>query len=615
MVHVRTLAFAPIVAVAFAFACAAPPSARTPSPPAAVARREGNVERRDYAGSAACAKCHADVYEAWSRTAMHEMTRLEDRAEIAAPFDGAALRFKTDTARLERHGARRFVRLESPRGGALFRVTKVLGGHHREDFVGVEVPAPDAEPAPGADELVLPVSFLRASGRLRYKGYSVMLRERPYLQAGPSWRQTCILCHNTAPYFTTLLGALTGRFVKRYQGAIVDSELPPERAWKYEVTDAAALDAAIDDELRALGAQAGGRGRAHVAKAIDATRERLGEPTLVELGVGCESCHGGARAHASNPSVKPSFLPRAPFLRITPEPTDAQAKTRACARCHQVLFSRYPWTWEGGRRHEDAGGSNISSGEARDFLLGGCASAMTCTACHDPHARSGAKLRAIDSPAGNAVCLRCHEKYRGDDALRAHAHHDPRGEAGVCIRCHMPQKNMALDSTLGRYHRIGSPTDPLRVLRDRPLECALCHADKSTESLVSMMEAWWKKRYDRATLRALYGDLDRPNLLPTLASGKPHEQAVALFLLGRARDKRAIVLAAKNTVNELPLVREYARAALEAMLGRSCGIDLGADAPSIERAARACLAAAGVDAPPDVWAKPAPDGDADPGED
>ena len=548
---------------------------------------------------------------------MHRMTRAAGSAEIDAPFDaGASLRFKADTARLERRGAERFLRIESPRGRALFRVTKVIGGHHREDFAGVEVPSADAPPAI-ADEQILPVSFLRASGTLRYKGYSVMLRERPYLQAGPAWSKTCIFCHNTSPYLSSLLGALVGRGGRKYQGAIVDAMLPRDRAWRYEIADSGALDDALADELRALGGAVAATGRARIAQTIEATRDRFGEPHLVEIGIGCESCHGGARAHAADPSVKPSYAPRASFLRITPPPTDAQATTHVCARCHQVLFSRYPWTWEGGRRNEDAGGSHINSGEGRDFLLGGCASAMTCTACHDPHVPDGsARLRDVESIAGNGICLGCHAKYRGDDALRAHAHHDPRGEAGVCIRCHMPKKNMTLDSKLGRYHRIGSPTDPIRVLRDRPLECALCHADKSTESLVVTMETWWNKRYDRALLRALYGDLGRPNLLPTLASGKPHEQAVALFVFGQRKERAAAALIARQTVNEYPLVREYARAALDAALGRSCAIDLGTDATTIETTARACLTAAGMSAPNDVWVVAAPsDRELDPGED
>ena len=75
-----------------------------------------------------------------------------------------------------------------------------------------------------------------------------------------------------------------------------------------------------------------------------------------------------------------------------------------------MLFSRYPWTWEGGaRRGADAGGSSITSGEARDFLLGGCARRMACTACHDPHgADDRARLQALATPSGNHVARRLH---------------------------------------------------------------------------------------------------------------------------------------------------------------------------------------------------------------
>src|SRR5262249_43777307 len=209
---------------------------------------------------------------------------------------------------------------------------------------------------------------------------------------------------------------------------------------------------------------------------------------------GCEACHLGARAHVADPELKPSFAPRGAVALTGPAPTRAEAVNHTCLRCHTVLFSGYNWTWEGGHRDASAGGSTINSGEARDFLLGGCARALACTACHDPHGEdSRAKLDALGTVAGHGVCTPCHAAQSGP----APPHPAPPSAGSACLACHMPRKNMGLALELTRYHRIGSPTDPARVLHDRPLECALCHGDRSVGWIVEAMERLWGKRYPR----------------------------------------------------------------------------------------------------------------------
>ncbi len=615
-----------LATAAIAASCARPPP--PVSAPGAVARAphaptQSDVLRSDYVGSAACEACHSQETAAWARSPMHRMTRLPDAPDVRTSFDGRAMHFKGDTVSLETHGARRFVRIAHaglPDQG--YRITRVIGGRTREDFAGVRVASPDApdEKAQG-DEMVLPVSQLlfsiaapdaSGSGPLRYKGYSVLVHERSVARPGPVWSETCIFCHNTVPSLSTALGALRNGARSPYQGEVVDPLLPAERRWAWRVTDPKGLARAVADEVVHLGGARpddGATQDALLATAITTTRERFGAGDLVELGIGCESCHGGALAHIDDPATAPSFTPYAPFFATEPPPaknrteSDARAQSinRTCARCHQVLFSGYPWTWEGGHRQSaDRGGSPINSGEARDFLLGDCASALACTACHDPHDASDrrAKDDALATPAGNPVCTRCHAELAKDDALRAHAHHDPHGAAGACVACHMPRKNMGLDLRLTRYHRIGSPTDPARVVLDRPLECALCHADKSTLSLVTTMEKWWKKAYSRDLLARLYGDLEAKNLLMTLAHGKPHERAVAAAALGEAHDKSSAPAIARELVDEYPLIREFVARALSNALGRDCRIDPGTEGiPQIEDEARACFSALGLSAP------------------
>lgn len=183
-------------------------------------------------------------------------------------------------------------------------------------------------------------------------------------------------------------------------------------------------------------------------------------------------------------------------------------------------------------------------------------------------------------------------------AWRAHSHHDPQGAGGSCLGCHMPRKNLSLDLRLSRYHRIGSPDDPGKVESDRPLECALCHGDRSVRDLVDTLEAWWPRRYDRRRLTALYGDIDANPLRATLVRGKPHEQAVAAYLAGiLGRGDWAPEVAAELE-DPRPLVRFYADQALVRLLGGPSPVDLNQDTAAIRAQAAAWLArAAGKPAP------------------
>jgi hypothetical protein len=561
-----------------------------------------NILRADYAGSESCRTCHRSLYDDWLGSPMRQMTRLPATARIRAPFDGRTWRFKDDEARFERQAGTRFLRIHSRRfGDHLYRVTRVIGGRTREDFAGVEVTGtqPDARTVGDPhDEVVLPASYFFETASFRLKGYSVMVRERPGLKAGAVWNQSCVLCHNTAPTFLSLWGALLGKGAPAYQGEVVDALLPEGRRRRWEVAHPDAARAAVADEVHLLGGASDAPADlpASLRQGIGEMSRRFGAEHLLEIGIGCEACHGGCREHVQQPRVSTSYQPRSPFLRAQPAPgrgpiTRAESINRTCARCHQVLFSRYPFTWEGGLRHGGApGGSSTNSGEARDMLLGGCSRALACTDCHDPHRDDDPNdLAALATPAGNATCAKCHPAFASRAALRAHSHHDPDAAGGVCINCHMPRKNLALTYTLGRYHRIGSPTENVRVLRDRPLECALCHARKSAEELVSEMERWWGKRYDRQVLQALYGDLQQSPLQSTLARGKPHEQAVAIISLREQKVREALPLVAQQIANPLPLVRYQARKAINALVGRDCAIDLDRALRDIIAATEKCV--------------------------
>jgi predicted CXXCH cytochrome family protein len=529
---------------------------------------------------------------------MRRMTRSLASTSVRAPFDGRSFSFKSDRAVMERHDGRDFLRLRADGDEELFRVTKVIGGRYREDFVGALVNPSDPLGKPRDEERVLPLSWVIGRGEPRYKGYSVMVPERKGLEAGLVWKRSCIFCHNTTSTLSILYDDLFGENAPSYQGS-ASNELPSDKAFHYRVTDQAGLRAALGDELAAIGAHAPLPTDAHEALGIaaDVTRERFDEADLVELGIGCEACHGGSREHVERPrAVRPSFALRSDFLAVSAPngdtPTHAEDVNRTCAKCHTVLFSRYPYTWEGHARKSEPGGSSTNSGEARDFLLGGCNHELACTSCHDPHTEdSPVTLGKLAEPASNGVCTRCHTQYASEVATAAHSHH-PFGSTGsACIACHMPKKNMGLDYDLARYHRMGSPTDRERVEGDRPLECALCHTDRSVEQIVKTMERWWHKRYDRPALARLYGGDFRVNpLIVTLAFGKPHERAVAAATLSHAGRTDLLAPIAATLDDDYPLVRYFGKAALERLTGTPLPLDMSLSGKETRAAAERWLA-------------------------
>jgi predicted CXXCH cytochrome family protein len=557
-----------------------------------------NILRADYAGSAACTPCHARVATQWRSSPMHKMTRAIATAAIDAPFAGEVFAFKGDDVVMETHEGRHYMRLRARKDGEhLWWVTKVIGGRVREDFAGVEVGDVDATSATHADlreERVLPASYLKAARRWRYKGYSVMVTERDRIEPGALWRTTCIFCHNETPYLTTVYGGIDAGPHPTYQGSVSSALLPRAKLWSLAVDDEPGLVRAIDAEVARLDERAT-QPSTTLGHALDRAaltmRNRFGERDLVEVGIGCESCHLGSRAHTHNPALRPADVPTSPLVHVQTEggtaaATPAQRINHLCARCHTVLFSRYPYTWEGGHRQDKSGSSSINSGEARDLLLGACASQLSCVRCHDPHTQDDkGTLRAMGTVAGNGLCLSCHQRV-GDD-VTAHTHHNADSAGSACMACHMPQKNAGLDGRLTRNHRIGSPTDIERVQGDRPLECALCHVDSSVDTLVASMETWWGKQYDRAALRTLYGDTTQNAVRATLEKGKPHEQMVAAALLdaqGRVGDVDALL---RVLPHRYPIVRPYVRDAIEALTHRTMDLDLDLDAGPLAQQAQA----------------------------
>jgi len=240
-----------------------------------------NILRSDYAGSRACADCHGAIYAAWESSAMRGMTRDAKDAVIRAPFDGASLRVGPDTCTMEMRGGRRTMRVVSSGRSQTFRVTKVIGGRYREDFVGEDE---------RGEEHVLPATYVFATRSWRYKGYSVMVKERPAMSTRGRWSRECLPCHNTLPLATMLYDDIDPR-VPSYQGKLSDRVMPRARAWTARALDEPGLARALGDEIAFLGGAPAPAGTLHdsLSAAAIANQQHLDGPHLIELGIGCEA--------------------------------------------------------------------------------------------------------------------------------------------------------------------------------------------------------------------------------------------------------------------------------------------------------------------------------------
>lgn len=518
---------------------------------------------------------------------MRRMTRPGEVADVASPWDGSVFEFKGERAWTETSNGVRLLHLDAERTGrATYRITRVIGGRTREDFAGVDVTDHPARRI-GADEeeFILPVSWVipedGSEGWWRYKGYSVLVTERPGLHVSAAWNRTCVFCHNTMPMLSRGMGGLLPTRVP-YQAPDLDGRLPEELRWRWDVIDPEGLDQALREEIDLLGGPPPPQGpiEAILTAAVETTRTHLRGAHLEEVGIGCESCHLGGRQHAENPyAVAPSFLPKSPLIRVTApdgaDPPRAVQINRTCATCHGVLFSRYPHTWEGGVRGPRAGGSVMNSGEGRDFALGGCASQMSCVDCHDPHAKDDpARHAALATAQGHPTCTGCHIDLSARAARQAHTGHDPDGEGSACVSCHMPKKNIALQARLTRYHRILSPNAPEVVERERPMACSLCHDDWTVGRVVAEMADRWPTPIRKDRVAALFGGEDRYPLDVALTEGLPHEQVVALHTLAERGRRDRVAAMAEHLTHAYPLVRYHAQAALERLTGGPVEVDL-----------------------------------------
>ena len=329
---------------------------------------------------------------------------------------------------------------------------------------------------------------------------------------------------------------------------------------------------------------------------------------MAEMSVGCEACHGPARAHNDwqrqfgKSGKKDPMLPKLSRNQVLDY----------CGSCHarraeltgdfkpgDPFFDHHDLTIvdhsdiyypDGQVRDEDYEFASFRSSKM-------ATNNITCLDCHNPHS-----MKTI--LPGNSLCMRCHNGSLANAPTInpvEHSHHKVYGygedgkplnidltkyipsqiaeTGGECVNCHMPQ-TLYMQRHWRHDHGFTIP-DPLLTKKfGIPNACDRCHKDKTTDWSLEAVEKWYGKRMERPTRAraetialARNGDpAAREPLLALLANENPYWQAVAAGLLGQWVGNPVVDAAlTKSLAHTDPLVRGNAVRSLEPLIEQPGG--------------------------------------------
>lgn len=477
----------------------------TPVAPRTAPLAGSTIAAADYIGPAACGECHPDQHAQWSASLHSVMNqRAEWRGAVIGDFADAVVRYAGGEARFARDGAAYVMTLAKDGSTVRYRVTRTIGRRGLQEYVGVEEGRAVEEGA--GEEVRLPFAWWPTRAGWFPQPYfdPWFAKESDFDAYAPvrePWAERCPWCHSTYPF-------------------------------EQRIARANARPVGHGLEQYFIAAPGG---------------DRLAVERQVTVGISCESCHMGGRAHAKGAPIH--FVPEgAQTQKGAPVPStfaderrDPAVVNTVCAQCHSGPSPRLP-----------NGAALRNSSEALDLAASSCRA--RCVDCHDPHTGGSDETRAI------AACSGCHPVFV-DPSHGGHA-------AASCLDCHMPRSVMGIDRVV-RTHRISSPADPAMLAAAAPNACNLCHVDQPIAWTVDELRTRYDVRLDPDPWTAAYGDLELPVGEVWRTSKEPALRLLAADAYARSpRARLALPLLLDGLEDPLPHLRAWTLFAVERVIGR-----------------------------------------------
>lgn len=473
-----------------------------------------------YAGSLACASCHASAFQNWAQShhahAMGEATPETVRGD----FNDASVQQGGSQARFFRRDGRFMVETENGQGKPeIYAVSSVFGIEPLQQYL---VRFDDGRVQ------VLPWAWdtrpKEQGGQRWFHAYGdepiPPSDTRHWTRGQQNWNYMCAECHST--HVEKKFDAVTNRFATTFSEISIGCESchgpgANHLQWAQSGKPSAPL-----------------KGFAHKASTraqpdwtINPQTGSPAQGVARPIGDEVETC---ARCHARRATLSEDWKPGAP-LEDTHRP----------AFLSEGLF-------EADGTMQDEVFNDHSFKQSLMYAKG-----VVCSDCHDPHS---ARLKAD----GAQVCGQCHDAAKFS-AIQHTGHSAKNGPD--CISCHMPARTyMVVDKRHDHSFRI--PRPDLSVKTGGPNACNDCHTQKSAQWAADAITAWHDptrrgfQTWGETFALARKGD---PSIKPALLAlatdpTKPAVvRATALDEAARFASRDAVTVATAALRDPAPLVR------------------------------------------------------------